>query len=223
MTVSPPWSLFSRALCLPDNCGCEYVDLYAWIAQPSAFWSSLFHLFFAALLYAQVKNKNQRLKLWVFSLVLLGLASHFGHGSFLEFAMATDFAGIVLVMSFFVGHDWLSKWFKSTSVLVTFLLIYQAGLWFTFYSLNKWTKLSICVVIFALAMAELIRTEGRAILKARHLHYALGILLVSFGLFLLDEFKVMCNPHGWLTGHTLWHFGTGLSLYYYGKYRFRET
>ena len=223
MNLSPPWSQFSRALCLPDNCGCEYVDLHAWIAQPSAFWSSLFHLFFAALLYVQVKEKNQRLKLWVFSLVLLGFASHFGHGTFLEFAMATDFAGIVLVMSFFVGHDWLSKWFKSTPVLVAFLLLYQVALWFTFYSLNKWTKFSICGVIFALALAELIRTEGKAFLKARNLHYALGILLVSLVLFMMDEFKVMCNPHGWLTGHTLWHFGTGLTLYYYGKYRFRET
>jgi hypothetical protein len=222
MTFSSPWSLFSRALCLPDNCGCEYVNLEAWIAQPSAFWSSLFHLIFAIVLYMQVKKKNQRLRLWVFSLILLAFASLFGHGSFLEFAMATDFAGIVLVISFFAAYEWLSKKFKSTAILVTFLLTYQIGRWFTFYSLNKWTKFSICLVIFALAMLELVRSEGRAFLQARHLHYALGILMISFGFFLMDELKVMCDPHSWLSGHTIWHFGTGLTLYYYGKYRFRE-
>jgi hypothetical protein len=217
------WSAYPRALCLPNNCGCEAINLDVLIAQPSAFWSSLFHLIFAVVLYIHVKEKTQELKLWVLSLVILGLSSHFAHGSFLEFAMAMDFAGIVLVMSFFALYKWLVKRVSSTPVLVVLLLIYQVSLWMTFYSLDKWFKVSMCVVIFGIAIAELLYAEGKAFWKARDLHLSLGTLVASFALFMLDELKVFCNPHSWLSGHSVWHLGTALTLYFYGKWRFRST
>ncbi len=215
------WSSFHRANCLPDNCGCEFVHLDQLIAQPAAFWSSLFHIIFAILLYTQTKHKSQRLKLWIFSVILLGLSSHFAHGSFLEFAMAMDFAGIVLVMSFFTLYKWLVKWVSSTPKLVFLLLSYQGGLWMTFYSLEKWFKVGLCVIIFTISIVELLHSEGKAFLKARDLHIALVLLLLSFGLFMIDELRLICDPHSWITGHSIWHLGTALSLYYYGKWRLR--
>ena len=217
------WSKFQRANCLPDNCGCEFVQLDALIAQPSAFWSSSFHLIFAVILYFSVKEKSQSLKLWVLSLMILGLSSHFAHGSFLEFGMAMDFAGIVLILSFFPLYKWLTKWVSSTSHFVLFLLIYQIGLWMTFYSMNKWIKVGVCVVIFVVAIGELLQAEGKAFWKARYLHLALGTLMVSFALFMIDEFRIICDPHSWLTGHTVWHLGTALTLFFYGKWRFRVS
>jgi hypothetical protein len=215
------WSSFPRANCLPNNCGCEFVHLDQLIAQPSAFWSSLFHIIFAILLYTQTKHKSQRLKLWILSVILLGLSSHFAHGSFLEFAMAMDFAGIVLVMSFFTLYKWLVKWVSSTPKLVFLLLSYQGGLWMTFYSLEKWFKVGLCVVIFTISIVELLHSEGKAFLKARDLHIALVILVLSFALFMIDELRLICDPHSWITGHSIWHLGTALSLYYYGKWRLR--
>lgn len=217
-----PWSLYNRALCLPDNCGCEFVDLNAWLAQPSAFWSSGFYLIFAFVLYAQIRAKTQRLKLWTFSLILLGLVSHFAHGSFLEFAMSMDFGGIILVTSFFPLYQWISKRITKTSLQMLLIFLYQTILWYLFYSLNKWVKFSICIVAFAMAFSEIYVSEGKAFFKARVLHYALGVLLLSFTIFMLDELKIFCDPHGWLTGHTIWHLGTAISLYLYGKWRFRE-
>lgn len=215
------WSSFPRANCLPNNCGCEFVHLDQLIAQPSAFWSSLFHIIFAIFLYTQTKHKSQRLKLWILSVILLGLSSHFAHGSFLEFAMAMDFAGIVLVMSFFTLYKWLVKWVSSTPKLVFLLLSYQGGLWMTFYSLEKWFKVGLCVVIFTISIVELLHSEGKAFLKARDLHIALVILVLSFALFMIDELRLICDPHSWITGHSIWHLGTALSLYYYGKWRLR--
>jgi hypothetical protein len=217
------WSTFKRANCLPDNCGCEFVQLDALIAQPSAFWSSSFHLLFAVILYFSVKEKSQSLKLWVFSLIILGLSSHFAHGSFLEFGMAMDFAGIVLILSFFPLYKWLTKWVSSTFHFVLLLLIYQIGLWMTFYSMNKWVKVGVCVVIFVVAIVELLQAEGKAFWKAKYLHWALGTILVSFGLFMIDELRIICDPHSWLTGHTVWHLGTALTLFFYGKWRFRVS
>lgn len=215
------WSGFPLANCLPDNCGCEFVQLNAIIAQPSAFWSSLFHLVFPFVLYLSVREKSQTLKLWILSLIILGLSSHFAHGSFLEFAMAMDFAGIVLVLSFFPLYKWLSKWVSSTPKFVLLLLLFQSGLWLVFYSMNKWVKVGVCVVIFAVAIGELLQAEGKAFWKAKYLHWALGTMTISFSLFMIDEFKLICDPHSLLTGHTVWHFGTALTLFFYGKWRFR--
>jgi len=217
------WSDYPRALCLPSGCGCEFVDVNNWIAQPSAFWTSLFHIFFAFLLYFVVKEKSQKLKLWVLSLIILGLSSHFAHGSFLEFAMATDFAGIILVMSFFPLYKWLVKWVSSTPKILFLLMSYQGGLWMTFYSLEKWFKVGLCIVAFTISIVELMHSEGKRFWKARDLHIALGIIVASFLFFMIDELKMYCNPHALITGHSVWHFGTALSLFYYGKWRFREN
>lgn len=217
------WLNLPLANCLPDDCGCEFVQLNSLIAQPSAFWSSFFYLIFPAILYFNVKDKSQALKLWIFSLVLLGLSSHFAHGSFLEFSMAMDFAGIVLILSFFPIYKWLSKWVSTTYKLVLLLLLFQSGLWMIFYSMNKWVKVGVCVVIFVVAIGELIQAEGKAFWKAKYLHLALGTMSVAFTLFMIDEFKLICDPHSLLTGHTLWHFGTALTLFFYGKWRFRTS
>ena len=219
--ISAPWSHFARAFCLPNNCGCEYVDLNAWIAQPSAFWTSLFYLFFAFYLYLKTNPKSQRLKLWTFSLVLLGLSSHFAHGSYLEFAISMDFGGIILVTSFFPLHRWISKRIANTLGQMVIIFLYQAALWFVFYSLNKWFKFTLCILVFSIAFFEIYKSEGKSFIKAKQLHMATTVLLLSFIVFMFDELKFFCDPQSWLNGHSIWHFGTALGLYLYGKWRFR--
>jgi hypothetical protein len=221
--MQSPWSQFTRAFCLPDACGCEFVDLQAWIAQKSAFWTSSFHLFFALLLYFQVKERSQRFKFWIFSLLLLGLASHFGHGTFLEVGMAMDFAGIVQVISFFAIYPWLSRITKSFLPLILLFIGYQFSLVLIFFNLYKWFKFSLCVGVFVLSMGELVKAEGSSFFKAKSLHQALGVFFISLLFFLADEMKLWCDPHSWFTGHSVWHFGTGLGLYLYGRWRFRDV
>jgi hypothetical protein len=219
--IPPIWSQYSRANCLPDNCGCELVRVDQWLAQYSAFWSSFFYVIFALLLYYQIKEKTLALKLWVGSLLFLAFSSLFGHGSFLELSMAMDFSGIVLVMSFFALFDFAQKKSISTPALVLLLLMYQILLCLSFYSLHKWFKVGICSVIFSVTIFELIKTNGRDFLKEKYLKNALIWFVVAFVFFMIDEFKVMCDPESWLTGHSVWHLGTAVSLYFYGKARFR--
>lgn len=217
------WSHFPRALCLPHNCGCEFPHIDLWIAQPSAFWSSFFHIFFSFFLFFIVKEKSQQLKLWVFSLIILGVSSLFAHSSFLEFAMAMDFAGIVLILSFFTIYKWLVKWVTSTPKILFLVMIYQIGLWITFYSLDKWLKQGLSLMIFTVSIIELMHSEGKKFWKARDLHIALVIAVFSFIIFMIDEMKIYCNPNAFITAHAVWHLGTALSLFYYGKWRFREN
>jgi hypothetical protein len=217
-----PWNKFPRALCLPDNCGCEFVDVYAWIAQPSAFWSSFFHLILAYIFYRSIAVKDQKMKLWFLSLFLLALGSLIGHGSFLEIAIASDFAGIILVTSYFSLYFWISKFRFSTLKLFLFLCLYFIGLTFSFYSLEKWTKVSLCLIVVGLAVFEMIKHNGLMIFKQKDLQISLVLFLISFGFFLIDELKVFCDPSSWLSGHSLWHLGTAFGLNYYGRFRLQR-
>ena len=216
------WSNFLPAKCLPDNCDCEFVR-DALIAQPSAFWSSFAYIILAFVLYGMVEKKTLTLKLWTMSFVLLGLCSLFAHASFIEFAMAMDFAGIILVLSFFFMIKFMIKWIATPWKITVLLLCYQGGLWMTFYSLDKWFKVSICVVIFLFAIVEILHAEGREFYKARELHWALVILFGSFGFFLFDELRISCDPFTWFQGHSIWHIGTATALFLYGKWRLRVS
>ncbi len=215
------WRQFTPAHCLPDNCDCELIQLDKWIAQPSAFWSSFSYIFFALLLYWMIPKDTVNLKKWTMCFIFLGLCSMFAHASFIEFSMAMDFAGIILILSFFFLIKWLNRWVSTPWKITLLLLCYQGGLWMTFYSLEKWFKVALCLVIFVCAIVEIIHAEGKAFLKARDLHGALVILVISFCFFLTDELRLMCDPHSWMQGHSIWHVGTSISLFLYGKWRFR--
>jgi hypothetical protein len=180
-------------------------------------------IIFALLLLKRVEIKSQRLTLFVIALIALGISSHLAHASFTEFALAMDFAGIILVTSFFPVIRLIERWTKSLGVTLLILLVYSFGVWNIFYSMDKWYKIGLCVIAFIFAMAELIKSEGRAFLKARQLHKAIGILILSFGFFLMDELKIFCSPESLLQGHSVWHLGTASSLYLYGQWRFRSS
>lgn len=214
-----PWSHFPRAECLPD-CSCEFMHLDAWIAQPLAFWSSLAYMVAAYCLHRKVKAHPFGFRLWNFVLILLGLSSLLTHATFTKVAVGMDFASIVAVLSFFTFLQFFQMLRFPPLRVFHYFMIYYALLFSAFYSMNKWTKIGICVLIFFLSLGETVRSMGLKFLKARDLQLSIGILTFSFSLFLLDDHRVGCDPQGYLHGHTLWHLGTAVSAYYYGKWRF---
>lgn len=214
------WSSFERARCLPDHCDCELVR-DALIGQPSATLSSLAFFFFAILLFYRVKERTFTFKLWTGVMVFLGICSIFAHASFIEIALAMDFASIILVMSFFPLMRWIVRKWQQPVLVVSLLGFYYFLCWMIFYGLNKWVKVGMCVVVFFFAVREIWKAEKESLLRSKDLHLSLGILSVSFVFFLVDELKINCTPESWFQGHSLWHFGTAACLFFYGKWRFR--
>lgn len=210
-----PWLKFSQPDCLPDRCQCEFPQ-DALIRQPSAFWSSLAYIFAGLFIYREIKDKSYELKLWSGACVLMGLSSMFGHMSFIKLAMAFDFASIILIMSFF-GLLNLFRLLK-VNVLMGFSFYYTA-LFFSMYAMNKWGKIGSVLIIFFFVMVDIVRDEGWGFLKEQTLQLSLFILVLSFGLFVMDEMHVGCDPSSLFQWHSLWHVGTALSMYYYGKWR----
>lgn len=213
------WQRFDPPSCFPDDCMCEGVR-DAWIRQPSAFWSSLAYLMAAFSIYRYIRPKSFELKMWAGVCALLGFSSHFGHMSFTKIALALDFASIVLTLSFFALLNLFLLLKQSALRMLTYFLLYYIVLFFVMYSMDKWTKIGVCLLIFLFAIGDVIREMGLSFLKARTLQLSLVILAVSFGLFLIDEFHVMCNPESLFQFHSLWHIGTAASIFFYGKWRF---
>ena len=216
-----PWKNFEQAVCLPDNCMCEGIR-DSFIRQPSATWTSLAYLLAATAIYRYVKEKTMDLKLWALVCTLMGLSSFFGHMSFVRFSLALDFASIVLVMSFFSIWNLLTRLRQSLTRIFIFFALFYLTIYGAMFSMTKLGKMGVVFVVFIFAMVEIIREMGPGLLKARTLHYSLGVFTFSFGLFVMDEMHVNCSPHSLFQLHSLWHLGTSIAMFLFGKWRFDE-
>lgn len=184
----------------------------SWIVQPIAFWSSLAYLVPVFLLPSDTKE----VRLFKWCMVLLTFASMFCHASFINISVAMDFAGIALVIGFFP----LLKLMKGKKLYPAFILFFFAHVAVNYY-LTKWPKIAISIVMFLFAMYEVIQTFGKDFWKSKSLIYSLLILNISFLIFLLDDQKIFfCDTSGWFAGHTIWHYGTAWSAFYFAKWRF---
>lgn len=215
------WEGLAPASCYPDKCQCEGVR-DALIRQPSAFFSSVAYIIAGILIYRHVAQKSFELKVWTGVCVLMGLSSHLGHASFANVLLAMDFASIVMVLSFFAVLNLLRMLKVNSGRIVIILGLYYVGLYFAMLSMGKWGKIGMCLLIFAFSIGDLIREMGSNFLKARNLLLSLFILTVSFGVFVIDEMHIGCDPSSWLQWHSLWHIGTATSMYFYGRWRFAE-
>ncbi len=213
-----PWDFLTRIPCYP-LCGCE-VMTGTWVEQPMAFWSSLAYGVVALLLSRHIKDKSFKFQLWTSYVYLLSFSSLFTHASFSMFAVAMDFASIFILFSYFAFFKRLRRLPPMKISLLSFF--YFLFLILLFYSLSKWIKIGICVVIFGFSIAELVQEESWSFLKAKDFVQVMVVLLLSFGLFLIDEKGIYCDPNGILNGHTLWHLGTAYGIYLFGRWRFQS-
>ncbi len=216
-----PWKNFEPSGCLPNKCQCEGVR-DALVRQPSSTWSSLAYVFAGLAIYRYVKDKSMDLRVWTIVCVIMGLSSFIGHMSYIRFTLAMDFASIILVMSFFGIWNLLLMLKQSYKRIFLYLSLYYSLLVLAMYSMNKWTKVGICFLVFIFAMSDVIREMGWRFIKARTLQYSLLTLTVSFGIYMMDEMHINCVPGSLLQWHSVWHMGTALSMFLYGKWRFDE-
>lgn len=192
------------------------MQVQSWVNQPVAFWSSLAYLVPIYFLNKNLKQKTELTRLWNICLIVLTISSMFCHASFIRFSVAMDFASIGIIMGFFPVVRFTKGKYLSSSFLVFFILQVLIN-----FGLTKWPKIALSILIYLLALSEVIMSFGKDFLKARSLQLSLLILTVSFLVFLLDDQKILfCDPSGLFAGHTIWHIGTAWSAYYYSKWRF---
>lgn len=191
------------------------MQIDSWINQPIAFWSSLAYLIPIFLL----KKKTELTKLWSICLIVLTISSMFCHASFIRFSVAMDFSSIGIIMGFFT----LVHFMKGKNLYPAFSIFFILQVLVNF-SLSKWPKIALSILIFLFAFYEMFLMFGLAFLKARSLQISMLTLSVSFLVFLLDDQKIFfCDESGWFAGHTLWHLGTACSAHFFWRWRMIDS
>src|SRR5690606_13911812 len=98
--------------------------------------------------------------------------------------------------------------------------IYYGALFLAMYFLGKWAKVGVCLLVFAFAIGDVIRDIGWKFLQARTLQLSILVLGISFGIYIMDEMHIDCRPESLFQWHSVWHAGTAVSMFLYGKWRF---
>jgi len=212
--MHPFWANLTPAQCLPSSCNCEFIRSEI-IAQPFSFWSSLIYVVIGVL-FLQKKNNHI---LWGGTLIVLGFSSMFAHGSFTELALSMDFASIIIILLFSTVIDF--KFLSNLKRKFFFLIAEYIMLVWLLFNLNKWPKISLALMVFLLALGNIFY-KRKTLKLNKDFYKGFFLICISFILFLVDELKVLCSPNGFLHGHTFWHLGSGVALYYFGKWRFSD-
>lgn len=207
---------------LPANCvhpcTCELPGS-GFLGFNMTFWTSTAYLVAVMAIYFQARVKHFKLEYWVFAGTLLSSSSMLFHSLYLNGTLALDFASITMALSFFSLYRFASqklkkKWLLETTFFLSYLL-----LWLFFLYMDKNLRIGLSVFIFGLAAIEAInQMRERSKKQNQWLVSSLMVLLTSFACFILEELRWWCSPY--FSAHSVWHLGSALSLYLYGRWRF---
>jgi hypothetical protein len=187
--------------------------------QPSAFWSSFAYVLTAFFIYYRAPSKTFELKLWSGVLCYLAFSSMFAHASYLRLALAMDF----VIISFFSFTNLLKLLKRSHKEIIFWFVIFSSLLVVCFYFISGLPRILLSVLIFFFALGDLFRDMKSELWQGRSKPFwiCMGVLFVSFWVFIIDTFQIFCLSNSIFHGHTLWHIGSAISTYFYGVWRFQ--
>ena len=209
---------FSMADCHP-YCTCE-LTRKSFLDLSLSFWTSVAYFVAVFAIYFQSRAKHFKLEFWTLVGTLLSISSMLFHSLYLRGTLALDYASIILALSFFSLYSLaLQKTKKKLVLEVSFFALYFI-LWASFLYLTKVVRIGICVVIFMISIYEVLNEKNKRQRPRDYLLYwAVSILLVSFGGFIIEETRYWCSQN-FFSAHSFWHLGSASSLYLYGRWRF---
>jgi hypothetical protein len=184
--------------------------------------TSVVYLALAVVFYRAHRQRGPEATLFAASFFSLGLASMVAHGTLIKLGTSWDLAAIILIISFFPFFRLATKFLRKTGLIVLAWLAYYVLIWYGFMLIPKGLFLYPILLVFALSVYDLTRTHAAGAWRSRDLRLALGIIFLSFGIYALDELRIVCDPHSWLQGHSLWHFGSAVSIFLYGRWHFAQ-
>jgi hypothetical protein len=213
--------ILSQFECFP-HCSCEVMREGCIICQPYAFWSSISYFIAAILIFWIVKDrKDEELRLWCFSLVIVSIGSFFAHASYTKLAMAMDFASILNLHLLFMMRRFVWKKMPKVSAylwVIGILVVLVALL----YYLGRWEQTFVALAIFAVCATELLsRVKIRLHKRDRYFFYCFTLMFVMYWLFLLDETEWLCSRSP-IPPHTVWHIGSGVCAVFFSRWYFKD-
>ncbi|MFP5387330.1 MAG: hypothetical protein ACLGHN_14730 [Bacteriovoracia bacterium] len=212
--------LFAPIDCFP-HCGCEQTTFL--IRQPVAVASSLAYFFVGFLLLKKANKSGVSHRGWPFLIFLIGTTSILAHSSFTKIAMAMDFTSIILLITYFPMLDVLKlKGVRQIPSYVSFPLYYilLIGLLLPFTMLQQYF---IAMIMFFFSVAHLIKEKTLSVLYDKRLIFSLAVIGFSLVFMFIDKHEFFCGIRYMPYGHTIWHCGSAVGIYLFGKWYFFES
>lgn len=213
------WADLAHPPCFP-NCSCESMALDCILCQPFAFWSSLAYLISGIFLHYQIQNPTLESRYWIRAIVVVTFASFFAHASFTNLALAIDMAAIIVLTGFIHFPRYISDRnlrIRTSLFLVLFTLI--SGTLFL-VPLDLWVPLTF--LFFTVSAFHLWRKTPVALHKEKGFILSMVIYGLSFCFFIFDKEPWLCGIKYFPYGHTIWHLGSALTTYLFGRWYFVE-
>ena len=190
----------ARSFCYPDRCSCE-AFWNGWVLQPVSVLTSFPDIFIG--LWILRVARDLRLKLFGYSLVVVGTGSVMIHASYTRIGEIADFLGIALVSGWFLCLQLTARkpelfaraYWTLHAVSLATLLLGSEWKYPLVYSINA---LWVAWLLFA-------PRDSKAVLPTRGLALGIGTIALGFVLFQIDLKHLWCPETVWIQGHVLWH------------------
>ena len=234
--INYSWENWRPATCTTTTIGC-FCELIrnSTVRQPINTWSSLAFTLIGFLIIAQAKfdarnisNKNNMnlitskylySLIYGFTMVVIGLGSAFYHASLSFVGQTADVIGMYLFVSFFIVYT-LSRIYTFEENISAIQFIFLNFIFAYFLIIHPELRRYIfgIALIVALFLEFKLRRKKNIVIDNKYVFIAFFVMLVSFILWLLDTFKVICYPSSVFQLHSIWHLGGAVAaglLYLY--------
>jgi hypothetical protein len=206
------WNDLGKASCLPNNCFCEKI-YFNQTAQPVNSFTNIFYLYAGMMILFSLKKWDLFSIVYAYIVILLGIGSYFYHASMTFFGMYLDvffmYVYILFLIIFLLYKTRILKkypaiWIYSILLIFSGIFLYQSPLLrrflFGFY---------VILTIFVF-----FKVKNQISLKPKYFYIALLLFTISYGIWLLDYYKILCNPESLIQGHGIWHTIDSFVIYY---------
>lgn len=213
------WSLFERIECFPQ-CGCEPMIAGCIICQPVNFISSIPYLLVALILYLRHRSSDPEFLGWAILMGVVAFSSMFAHSSYIRIAMAMDYSSIIFLLTFFFYFDLIKTGPLKRISGYIMLPGYYLLLMIILFPMDIWSQYYFSLFMFTIALIHFFRKHSVNVLFQRNVIISIMIMSVSMVFLLMDKDERICNVKWLPYGHTMWHFGSALSAYFFAKWYF---
>jgi len=200
------------ATCLQTHCFCE-VARQGTIKQWVNTYSSLTFVALATYAWLSMRDKrgNRLFQGFILSMFAIGLGSAYYHAT-LSFAgqwfdvLGMYLFGTVMICATLLRAAKITK-SQAVSLFIAFNILLAAA-----QALIPYTRrlLFAGLIIIALVLELIIRKNAG---RATKLWYAVGLMAVAYGIWLLDQLQIICLPASLLQGHGVWHLLDAIAAY----------
>jgi hypothetical protein len=224
------WDTWLPATCMSSSCFCEEIVNDNSVKQPINSWTSLAFVVTALYIFSTSSNLETGQKrlpvLYAFMLgiasLITGLGSAFYHASLTFTGQLFDILGMFLLATIMLVYAW-ERLFKLSRVrsLIIFALI-NIGL-LVIQIVMPETRRFVFAMVFVLALIfeYLYLFTKKPKIDSLNLHLGLGLFVIAYAIWILDNFRLICEPTSLLQGHGVWHIlgaiAVGLLYRYYSS------